>query len=234
VEQLLTLKDEYEFEISMDGGCSFEQIVRLHAKGVNGFVLGTSALFGKQASYFETVHELRRATGEEVCYIGADHVKSVPKTRLLAMDVDGTLTDGKIYMGEHGEMLKAFDIKDGYAIHELLPRHGIIPAFITGRKSKIVENRAKELAVSLIYQNVSDKISKLREILVEQGISFQEAAFIGDDMSDLDCLKACGLSGCPSDAVESVKSICSFVSQKRGGEGAVREFVEYIIERNTK
>jgi 3-deoxy-D-manno-octulosonate 8-phosphate phosphatase (KDO 8-P phosphatase) len=105
--------------------------------------------------------------------------------------------------------------------------------FITGRKSKIVENRAKELAVSLIYQNVNDKISQLQGVLAELGLSFQEAAFIGDDMSDLDCLKTCGLSGCPDDAVESVKSACSFVSGKRSGDGAVREFIEYIVERDT-
>ncbi|MDR1482111.1 MAG: HAD hydrolase family protein [Synergistaceae bacterium] len=150
------------------------------------------------------------------------------------MDVDGTLADGKIYMGEHGEALKAFDVKDGYAIRNLLPKHGIIPAIITGRQSKIVENRAKELAVSLTYQNVNDKISLLKRILAEHGLSFEEAAFIGDDVSDLDCLKACGLSGCPSDAVERVRSACSFVSNKRGGEGAVREFIEYITERNTR
>jgi 3-deoxy-D-manno-octulosonate 8-phosphate phosphatase (KDO 8-P phosphatase) len=230
VKQLIALKGEYEFEISVDGGCSFEQIVRLHANGVNGFVLGTAALFGRRTSYFETIYKLRMAT-EGKSFSDAAPVIHAPKIRLLAMDVDGTLTDGKIYMGEHGEMLKAFDIKDGYAVHELLPKHGIIPAIITGRESKIVENRAKELAVPLIYQNVSDKISQLEEILTEHGISLQETAFIGDDMSDLDCLKACGLSGCPNDAAGSVKSICSFVSAKKGGEGAVREFVEFIIGR---
>jgi 3-deoxy-D-manno-octulosonate 8-phosphate phosphatase (KDO 8-P phosphatase) len=163
-----------------------------------------------------------------------DAEKTIPTIKLLAMDVDGTLTDGKIYMGNDGEIMKVFDARDGYAVHELLPKHGITPVFITGRKSKIVENRAKELAVSLVYQNVSDKISQLKNILAEQGLSWQEAAFIGDDMSDLNCLKACGLSGCPDDAVESVKSTCSFVSKKRGGAGAVREFIEYIIEMDAK
>jgi ribulose-phosphate 3-epimerase len=231
VERLIALKDEYEFEILMDGGCSFEQIARLYAKGVNGFVLGTSALFGRGASYFETVRALRKAT-DGICSTGAFSPTIAPKIRLLAMDVDGTLTDGKIYMGEYGEMLKAFNAKDGYAVHELLPKHGITPAFITGRKSKIIENRAKELAVSLIYQNVGDKILQLKGILAEQELSLQETAFIGDDMSDLDCLKACGLSGCPDDAAKPVKSVCAFVSGKRGGEGAVREFIEYIIERD--
>ena len=85
------------------------------------------------------------------------------KIKMLVMDVDGTLTDGKIYMGSDGEVFKAFDVKDGYAIahlHEV----GIIPVIITGRKSKIVENRAKELNIKEVYQGVSDKVEKLKEV----------------------------------------------------------------------
>ena len=153
-----------------------------------------------------------------------------PKIMFIAMDVDGTLTDGKIYMGVDSEMMKAFDVKDGYAIHVMLPAHGIIPIIITGRKSKIVENRARELGVTFLYQGVSDKLALLKEIADDQGVTLKEIAFVGDDLNDLDCIKACGFSGCPADAVEQVKESVSFVSTRAGGAGAVRDFVERIIE----
>lgn len=87
------------------------------------------------------------------------------KIKLLFMDVDGTLTDGKIYMGENGEVMKAFDIKDGYGINEILPKLGIIPVIITGRTSKIVENRAKELHITELYQGKHDKLDTMLEVM---------------------------------------------------------------------
>jgi 3-deoxy-D-manno-octulosonate 8-phosphate phosphatase (KDO 8-P phosphatase) len=152
--------------------------------------------------------------------------------KMLVMDVDGTLTDGKIYLGENGELMKAFDIKDGYAIHDLLPENGIIPAIITGRISKIVENRAEELGVKLVFQGIKDKLVLLNNLAIENKITLEEVAYIGDDLNDMNCIMACGFSGCPADAAEDVKKNVNYISTKRGGEGAVRDFVEFVIRRN--
>ena len=89
--------------------------------------------------------------------------------KLLIMDVDGTLTDGRIYIGADGEIFKAFDVKDGYGIHEILPQHGIVPAIITGRKSKIVEERAAELGIMELYQGRRDKVGPLQQLLSKYG-----------------------------------------------------------------
>ena len=150
------------------------------------------------------------------------------KIKMLVMDVDGTLTDGKIYMGSDGEVFKAFDVKDGYAIahlHEV----GIIPVIITGRKSKIVENRAKELNIKEVYQGVSDKIEKLKEVAKDNGVLLEEVAYIGDDLNDLDCMGICGLSACPNDAIDEVIQSVNYICKHSSGNGAVREFIEYIL-----
>ena len=151
------------------------------------------------------------------------------------MDVDGTLTDGKIYMGVDGEVMKAFDIKDGYGIHDLLPKAGIKPVIITGRTSKIVENRCIELDIETFYQGVSDKIQKLNQFLQERGGKLCEVAYAGDDLNDLPCMLKVkengGLIGVPANAHKEVKVHADFVSSEKGGEGAVREIIEWLIVR---
>lgn len=151
--------------------------------------------------------------------------------KYLVMDVDDTLTDGKIYIGNEGEIFKAFYVKDGYAIHYILPIYGITPVIITGRDSVIMEKRCAEVGVNLLYQGVSDKISVLRDVV--KGASLDCVAYIGDDLNDLECMQLIkeegGLIGCPSDAIKQVKVIASFQSTKTGGNGAVREFIEYIM-----
>lgn len=151
------------------------------------------------------------------------------KIKLFVMDVDGTLTDGKIYMGNDGEVFKAFDIKDGYAINEMLPAMGIIPVIITGRNSKIVENRAKELHITELYQGKYDKLDTLLEVMKKYNCTKENVAYIGDDILDLVCMEQCGLTACPADAVEEVRQKVTYVCQKNGGEGAVREFIKYYI-----
>lgn len=155
------------------------------------------------------------------------------KIKILAMDVDGTLTDGKIYMGEHGELLKVFNAKDGYAIKDILPEYNILPVIITGRNTVITEKRAVELGISHIYQGVKDKLSLLKDILQKKNLTMDNVAFIGDDLNDLDCMKCCGFKGCPADAVPEIKSVVDFISNKNGGDGAVREFIEEIIKCST-
>ena len=153
--------------------------------------------------------------------------------KYLVMDVDGTLTDGKVYIGNDGEVFKAFDIKDGCGIHDILIPVGIIPVIITGRSSKILENRCKELGITEIYQGVSNKLNKLQEILNNSNSSANSVAYIGDDINDLECMKVIkntgGIIGCPADAVKEVLEIADFVSSKKGGNGAVREFIEWLV-----
>ena len=152
--------------------------------------------------------------------------------KYLVMDVDGTLTDGKIYMSQTGELCKAFNIKDGCGIHDILIPAGIIPVIITGRSSDIVLNRCKELGISNVFQGVGNKIEKLCEVTSD----LSTVAYIGDDINDLSCMEpvksAGGLIGCPGDAVEKVKAIADYIAPHNGGDGAVRDFIEWIINQS--
>ncbi len=152
--------------------------------------------------------------------------------KLLCMDVDGTLTDGKIYFGGQGEVFKAFNVKDGYSIAHIMPYKGVTPIIITGRKSDIVERRARDLKIERVYQGISNKLEKLAEVAEEMGITFEEIAYIGDDVNDLDCIDRCGFTGCPRDALPDVLRAVDFISSYDGGNGAVREFCDKILEIN--
>lgn len=148
--------------------------------------------------------------------------------KLLVMDIDGTLTDGRIYIGAQGEVMKAFDVRDGYAIVHILPQLGITPVIITGRASAIVEQRAKELKITELYQGVADKLTKLKEVTKKFGASADEVAYIGDDLNDLDCIRYCGMTACPADAVPEVQNAVDYICNHDGGRGAVREFIECL------
>lgn len=160
--------------------------------------------------------------------------------RLLVMDVDGTLTDGKIYMSENGEAFKAFDIKDGYGIKHILPEHGIVPVIITARESKILERRCSELDISDFYQGEANKLDKLDDVIKKYSqtdgveLNYKNVAYIGDDVLDLQCMlpirEAGGVVGCPADAVREVQEVSDFISLRKGGGGAVREFIDYILK----
>lgn len=161
--------------------------------------------------------------------------------KFLVMDVDGTLTDGKIYMGNEGEIFKVFDIKDGCGIKELLPINGIIPVIITARNSKMLLHRCEELGVVEIHQEKRNKLDCLNEIISRyctdtEQYSLQNVAYIGDDILDLQCMdpikKIGGITGCPADAIVCVKECCDYIAPHKGGEGAVRDFIEYIIAGN--
>ena len=153
--------------------------------------------------------------------------------KILVMDVDGTLTDGKIYMGDNGEVCKAFNIKDGYGIHDILIPAGIIPVIITGRQSRIVENRCAELGITEIHQGVKDKVAKLMEVVKKLCVELKETAYIGDDLNDMLCMRAVkeagGIVGCPANAVKEVKEYSDIATEARGGDGAVREFISFIV-----
>lgn len=146
--------------------------------------------------------------------------------KMLVMDVDGTLTDGGIYISSEGEFMKAFHVQDGYAIAHILPELGITPVIITGRKSRIVEKRAAELKITHLHQGIGNKLEKLKEVAAELKVSREEIAYIGDDVNDLDCIRWCGHSACPADAVPEVLEAVGYVCKREGGRGAVREFVD--------
>jgi 3-deoxy-D-manno-octulosonate 8-phosphate phosphatase (KDO 8-P phosphatase) len=151
------------------------------------------------------------------------------KIKVLVMDVDGTLTDGNLYLSANGELMKVFNIKDGYAIKEILPLSGILPVIITGRQSAILEYRCKELGVKHLYQGVNEKRKQLDMILVSLGFIVTETAYIGDDMNDYECMEYCAVKGCPEDAVPAIRGIADFIATKKGGDGAVREFIEWLV-----
>lgn len=150
------------------------------------------------------------------------------RIKLLVMDVDGTLTDGRIYIGAQGEVMKAFDVRDGYAIAHILPQLGITPVIITGRSSAIVEQRAKELNITELYQGVADKLTKLKDVAEKFGATSDEVAYIGDDLNDLDCIRYCGMTACPADAVPEVWKAVDYICNHDGGSGAVREFIDHL------
>ncbi len=167
--------------------------------------------------------------------INADKFEALRKNiKFIIFDVDGTLTDGKIYMGKDGELFKAFDIKDGCAIHDIMPKNNIVPIIMTARKSEIVINRCKELGITECYQGVRNKLAKLKEVADASGIVsdngvYNQIAYVGDDIIDIECMKHCGIVACPADAVAQVKEISDFISERNGGNGAVREFVEALV-----
>ena len=135
------------------------------------------------------------------------------------MDVDGTLTDGKIYMGPDGEAMKAFSIKDGYVINFILKPAEITPVILTARTSSIVRHRCEELGIDEIYQGRSDKLTALYEIIGKDGLG--NCAYFGDDILDLKCMtpiKAAGcIAGCRADAVAEVKAIADYVCIIKAG-----------------
>lgn len=152
--------------------------------------------------------------------------------KYLVMDVDGSLTDGKIYMGPNGEAMKAFSIKDGYVINFILKPVNIVPMIITARTSAIVQNRCDELGIQEVHQGKMDKLAALTEIIGESELG--NCAYFGDDIIDLKCMlpikEAGGMIGCPSDAVPAIKAVADYVCLSKAGEGALREFAEWLVE----
>lgn len=152
--------------------------------------------------------------------------------RLLVMDVDGTLTDGSIHQSAEGEIFKSFHVKDGYGIHVLLPQHQIKSAVITGRSSPVTEYRAKELEIDAVMQNIPDKSDALHTLSQKLQIPLSETAYIGDDLNDLECIRLCGFSACPADAASAIKKEVDYICHATGGQGAVREWIDWIISHN--
>lgn len=154
--------------------------------------------------------------------------------RMLAMDVDGTLTDGSINIGADGELFKTFNVKDGYGIKHICEEYGIITVIITSRKSEIVESRSKELEIKEIHQAIRDKKDKLIELSSKYGLEPDQIAYIGDDINDLPAMSFAGISFAPRDAHPDVKERVNYVMNSNGGHGAVRECIDLIIKQNVR
>ncbi|WP_144211300.1 3-deoxy-manno-octulosonate-8-phosphatase KdsC [Shewanella donghaensis] len=150
------------------------------------------------------------------------------KIKLLICDVDGVFSDGRIYLSNAGEELKAFHTRDGYGVRSILTS-GIHVAVITGRKSAIVENRMTALGVTHIFQGVDDKLVPYKTLLETYNVNADEVAYIGDDIVDLPVMKEVGLAVCVADGHPYVKQHCHMTTTINGGNGALRELTDLLL-----
>ena len=155
------------------------------------------------------------------------------RVKLVILDVDGVLTDGRIIYGDYGDELKAFDIADGMGIN-LLKDAGIPCVVISGRTSKVNDRRAKELKVAKVFQRCPDKLKILTKVIRKYKISAEDVCCVGDDLNDVPILRRAGLAVAVQNAVAEVKSISHYVTARSGGRGAVREIADKILKTQGK
>jgi 3-deoxy-D-manno-octulosonate 8-phosphate phosphatase (KDO 8-P phosphatase) len=155
------------------------------------------------------------------------------RLRMMVFDVDGVLTDGRLYIGAQGELMKAFDVRDGHGI-KLLREAGITVALLTARRSEIVAQRARELGIELVRQGQSDKLAGFEQLLADTGVHAEQCGYIGDDWPDLPVLKRARFAATVADACAECKAIAHWTSTAPGGRGAVREIAEFIVRAQGK
>ncbi|MDA9356954.1 HAD hydrolase family protein [Flavobacteriaceae bacterium] len=155
------------------------------------------------------------------------------KINTFIFDVDGVLTDGSLTITTNGEMLRTMNVKDGYALKAALDS-GYKIAIISGGTNEGVRNRLKALGVEFIYLGSHDKLKQLNSFITSSNVGLKNILYMGDDIPDIPVLKIVGLSSCPQDAVNEVKSICNYVSNKNGGKGAVRDVIEQVMKIHEK
>ena len=160
-------------------------------------------------------------------------LQQLKSVRLLILDVDGVLTDGKVIYTDSGEEIKRFDVRDGHGL-KLLMRSGIDVTLLTGRESRVVLHRARDLGIEHVYQKALNKIEVYETILTKRNLKDKEVGFVGDDLVDLPVLRKVGFSAAVPDAVPEVKEIVDYVTSKKGGEGAVREICELLLKAQNK
>lgn len=153
--------------------------------------------------------------------------------KILILDVDGVLTDGRVIYTDSGEEIKRFDVRDGHGL-KLLMRSGIEVILLTGRESKVVLHRARDLGIEHVYQKALNKIEVYKTILAQRNLEDKEVGFVGDDLVDLPVLRKVGFSAAVPDAVPEVKEIVDYITTKKGGEGAVREICELLLKAQNK
>ena len=152
-----------------------------------------------------------------------------PPIKLVAFDVDGVLTDGRIHYLSNGAEMLSFHVHDGATIKRLI-QHGIKVALITGRESPMVVKRASELGIQHVFQNVEDKLDALRELAGELGLGAEECAYVGDDWPDLEVLGWVGLPIAPADAQPEARAAAELVTAAAGGEGVAAEIGRLLLE----
>lgn len=160
-------------------------------------------------------------------------MQKAAKIRLLALDVDGVLTDGRLYFAEDGQELKTFDTQDGHGI-KILQQSGVICAIITGRNTKLVERRTKNLGITHLLQGREDKLVALRELSAELGIALDNMAYVGDDWPDLPAIRAAGLGVAVANAHNELHTHADYVTRLEGGRGAVREVCDLLLKAQHK
>jgi YrbI family 3-deoxy-D-manno-octulosonate 8-phosphate phosphatase len=148
--------------------------------------------------------------------------------RLLCVDVDGVLTDAGMYYGPDGEVLKKFNTRDGMGLGRVR-EVGVAVAIISGEDSAIVHARAAKLKIDEVFSGVADKLSVVRDLAAQHGLELNEVAYIGDDLNDMSAMECVGLPCAVADAAAPIKAVAHYVTQQRGGDGAVREVCELII-----
>ena len=153
---------------------------------------------------------------------------NLPSIELLLLDVDGVLTSGEVVYSDSGEEIKAFSVKDGLGLR-LAMDHGIQVGIVTGRGSRALSHRCRNLGIELVFENVRDKAAKLQEITDRTGIAAEHMAFMGDDLPDMPLMRRVGLAIAVADAVPEVIAAADMVTAAKGGRGAVRETCEKLL-----
>lgn len=165
--------------------------------------------------------------------INSEILEKAKRIKLLIVDIDGVMTDGRIVCSIYGDELKFFDVQDGFGI-TLLNRAGIKSVIITAKKSRIVKLRARDMKIARTYQGYSDKLAAFNKILKSFKVSPEEICFVGDDLIDIPVLKRAGLAVAVPNAVEEAKNSAHYITSKMGGRGAVREICDLILKSQTK
>ena len=151
------------------------------------------------------------------------------RPKLILTDIDGVWTDGGMYYDNNGNELKKFNTSDSAGV--LFCKKANIPVgILTGEDTCIVKNRAKKLRIDFLFQGAKNKLNIASKVCSEMNISLNDVAYIGDDINDYGLLRAVGFSACPNNAPEYIKDVCDYVTKKHGGQGAFREFVEYLLQ----
>ncbi|MBN9380920.1 MAG: HAD-IIIA family hydrolase [Chitinophagaceae bacterium] len=158
------------------------------------------------------------------------HTASAARIKILLTDVDGVLTDNGVYYSENGEEMKRFSIRDGMGVERLRKLAGVETGIITGETSPSVARRAEKLNIRELHLGIRNKLDKVEEILKRLQLQWEEIAYIGDDVNDLEVMEKAGLAACPSDAMPQVSEIVQYHCGNKGGYGAFREFAEWLIE----
>lgn len=151
------------------------------------------------------------------------------KINTIFLDIDGTLTDGKVYLDNGKNEFKSFDVKDGLMVVSTIEL-GYDIIIMTGRQSQVVARRAEELGIKELYQGIRNKKEAVEKLMDEKKFSYENLAYLGDDLNDFAVMDKCAFAGCPADAAAEIKEISDFISNSKGGNGAVREILSYLLK----